>query len=210
MRLFGRRDLIAVALAALAIVPLAAADEHAASTVAKGPPVNEAGYFVDRGACPFECCGYGRWSVRQDTALRAGPGADGSVGVANKGTFVESVTGTVYTRPIPVDVIHDHTGAYPRTAFKSGDRLYLLTYLGEGFNRAWFEGQFLEIEVDIMADQNMDRFRVCAAPSTNCWWSVDPAYRLRDHVWWVRLRLPDGTEGWTDQAENFGDVDGCG
>ncbi len=209
MRLFGKRNLIAVAVV-VAIAPIAAADDRAGSTVTMGPPVDDAGYFVDRGACPFECCGYGKWSVRADTPLRAGPNQGSIVGVAKKGVSVESVTGNVYTRPVPLDVVHDHTGANPKTKFKAGDRLYVLTYLGVGFTRAWFEGQFLELEVVYMADRNMDRFRVCTAPSTDCWWSVDRAYRLRDHVWWVRLRLPDGTEGWTDDVENFRGQDGCG
>ena len=194
----ARHALVALALAA---PPAAAAAEEV--------PVDEAGYFVDRGACPFECCGYGKWSVRVDTPLRSGAGKGEIVGVARKGTSVRSLTGTVHTRPVPVDVVHDHTGAYPKTEFKTGDRLYVLTYLGEGVTRAWFEGRFLEIEVVYMADQDMDRFRVCAAPSAECWWSVDPAYRLRDQVWWVRLRLPDGTEGWTSDVENFRGQDGC-
>ncbi len=195
-------------LARYALAALALAAPPA--TVAAGEvPVDEAGYFVDRGACPFECCAYGKWTVGEDTPLRAGPGIGEIVGLARKGTSVRSLTGAVYTRPVPVDVVHDHTGAYPKTEFKAGDRLYVLTYLGEGFTRAWFEGRFLEIEVVSMADQDMDRFHVCAAPSAECWWSVDPAYRLRDHVWWVQMRLPDGTEGWTSDVENFRGQDGC-
>ena len=38
----------------LAVVPAAAQRTHPAT-------------FLDRGACPFECCTYGRWKVTKDT-----------------------------------------------------------------------------------------------------------------------------------------------
>jgi len=52
--------------------------------------------FVDKGACPFECCTYREWTVSKDTDLFDSVDGKKKVGVAKKGSKVTGVTGEVH------------------------------------------------------------------------------------------------------------------
>ncbi len=61
-------------------------------------------YYVAKHACPFECCQFGAWSVREDTTLYDRPGGAGVVGRVLKGERIQALTGEVHLRPLPVRV----------------------------------------------------------------------------------------------------------
>lgn len=71
-----------------------------------------------------------------------------------------------------------------------GDRLYILTNLGEGFAKVWFKGRVYE--EDIRDDAKFEFVRQATS------------------VWWVKVRDRRGRIGWSRQPENFGNVDQCG
>lgn len=93
--------------------------------------------FVDKDACPFECCRYGTWSVEKDTALYDKVGGTRTIGKATRGTQVTAVTGEVHTVPF-------------ETKSKDGKVFYLLTYQGEGTWKVWRDGVVEDgVEADV-------------------------------------------------------------
>lgn len=108
-----------------------------------------AGAYVSRGACPFECCVYGRWSLRTGALLRSAPGRLDSIRVLPSGTVVSADSGLVVVNPVgllelsaapPTPSLGDSLRAQP------GDTVELLDYIGEGIRRVRLRGRELEVE----------------------------------------------------------------
>jgi len=163
----------------LSVASAAYADDH---------PV----FYVDKGACPFECCTYRDWGTEKTTKLYAEPKTSSPVvGSAEKGATVKAQTGEVHTNPGKLIVKRDVA------TFRKGDVLWVYTYLGEGAFKIWYQGKFIEHEIDF------DYLN----PSPGDWghFEVKPK-----SVWWVKVRAPAGLEGWTNQPEHFSNKDACG
>ena len=80
--------------------------------------------FIDKGACPFECCTYREWVVVRDTPLYDNIKSKKIIGKAKKGEKVQGLTREVHTVPLKVKT-------------KDGKNIFLLTYQGEGFWKIW-------------------------------------------------------------------------
>jgi hypothetical protein len=162
----------------LFIASAACADDHPA-------------FYIDVGACPFECCVYRSWRTEKTTTIYAEPKAGSSVvGVAEKGAVVDARTGEVHTRPgklvVRRDVAH----------LRKGDILWVYTYLGEGRFKVWHGGRFTEEDIDFDYRN----------PTLSDW----GYFGILPHsVWWVKLRTSKGVEGWTDHPQNFSNKDEC-
>ncbi len=97
--------------------------------------------FVDKGACPFECCTYRAWSVEKDTDLFDAVDGKKIIGKAKKGQKLTAITGEVHTVPFKVKT-------------NDGNEIYLLTYQGEGFWKVWEKGKVREnVEEDWKPNQ---------------------------------------------------------
>jgi len=146
--------------------------------------------YVDKGACPFECCTYQEWTVDKPTVITSAM-RDGSP-VAfrlKKGEKVTGVTGTVITtRSGIVRVLKNMTLGNVR--LKRGDNLFLLTYLGEGFSKIWYKGRIFDGDPN---DQEL--FKDIRKP-------ID--------IWWVKVKNRRGQTGWSRQSDNFGNKNKCG
>ncbi|MEQ1645786.1 MAG: hypothetical protein ABL959_20210, partial [Pyrinomonadaceae bacterium] len=131
--------------------------------------------FVDKGACPFECCTYREWTVDKATAVRSAMRDGSSIAFRlKKGERVRGLTGSVITsQPGEVRVLK--RTKIGRFTAQPGDTLYLLTYVGEGFHRVWYKGRITE-------EETYDRkiFRELRKPKS---------------VWWVRVRNSRGQTG---------------
>lgn len=145
-----------------------------AQAMSSPPTAKPPEMFIDKGACPFECCTYREWTVKKDTELFDKVGGTKIVGKALKGTQVMALTGEVHTAPF-------------KMTNPDGKDFYLLTYLGEGLWKIWQDGL---IKSDVPLD-----FELKVRPSS---------------TWWVQIKLPDGTIGWTKKPDNFGNIDSCG
>src|SRR5271169_4931391 len=55
--------------------------------------------YIDRGACPFECCTYGQWVALTDATLFDRPHGKKIVGRVKKGEEVRALTGEVHSAP---------------------------------------------------------------------------------------------------------------
>ena len=196
-----RRSALAAALAKDRAALEVRRDE-ALSRLAGGPPAMQA-WYVASGACPFECCRYGEWTVVEDVRLWSSPLGFSLAGSAAAGERVEALTGVVRLRPIPVLVRHGSPHGFTAEA---GAIVYLLDYLGEGHGRVWVGGRLVEAEVSSV-------FEHCAFPSEECWGEVirpEDDGRQRDGQWWVRIKTAAGVTGWTSEVEKLSGKSGCG
>jgi hypothetical protein len=146
--------------------------------------------FEDQGACPFECCTYRRWTVRTETVIRKDRHTDSPVVfTVRRGERIVGVTGVVVTtRPGKATILQ--TVVIDGIEYVSGDTLYLLTYLGEGFYKVWYRGQIAQMGMD-----DNSAFKVNTRPES---------------VWWVKIRNRRWQTGWSRQPENFDNKDACG
>ena len=148
--------------------------------------------FVDRGACPGECCTYGAWLATRTVDLYRAPGETVTrIGQVAAGSAVVALTGEVRTKAGKF-VVRKASPPY-----RPGDVIWVYTNLGEGFYRVWRAGEIVTQEISVAPDhQNPD----------------DWGYYERQPVsrWWVRVRRQDGHEGWTNSPERFSGSRSCG
>lgn len=156
--------------------------------------------FVDKGACPFECCTYRQWTaVRpvqtfQKPSLRAA-----RLGTIPANTQVLAMTGEVRTvgKKFIVHRVHDR--------YKPGDTLMVYTYHGEGVFTVWFDGEFHTEDLGFSPYGGTSGSR--CTDRKHCWGEL--ASELKSD-WWAQVKLPDGKIAWVHDMENFEGIDACG
>ena len=147
--------------------------------------------FVDRGACPFECCTYRKWTAKSTVVLQAQPSRSApTVGVIGRGDEVRALTGLVYTRRGLFKATREEQG------FVAGATVSVYTPLGEDYYRAWRNGDMVEIQIAVSPEE----------PRIDDWgrWQ-----RLPHVEWWSRIRARTGVEGWTREGLRFKGIDAC-
>jgi hypothetical protein len=106
------------------LVLLAALAMPVSRTIAQPRPP---AVYIDKGACPFECCTYREWRTEQSTVAYARPDKRSSrIGRFKAGTAVVALTGEVRSTP------GRFTVRKPHGQYKPGDVLWVYTPLGEG------------------------------------------------------------------------------
>jgi hypothetical protein len=168
-----------------------------------GPPVP----FEDVDACPFEGCVYREWNATAPVNVRVERRGNAAILFrAAAGEKVTALTGVVITTRAgharlrwPTD-LETSEGTIRLNA---GEVLYLLTYQGEGYTKAWLRGRLLEW-ADI--SEFIGNLR-CEPPATNC--PVDPVVQP-ENEWWIQIRNSDGQVGWTDEPDKFDGKDAFG
>jgi len=99
--------------------------------------------YVDKGACPFECCAYGKWKTEKETILYSMPDKKTErVGKCVTGSPVIAETGEVHT------VAGRFLVKKAWKKYKPGDILWIYTYTGEGIFKVWDDGRFVEMQLD--------------------------------------------------------------
>ncbi len=161
------------------------------------PPV----IYVDKGACPFECCTYRKWKAEKTTVVYAQPrkGAQ-SIGGVKAGTNVLAVTGEVWTAPGKFVITKVH-GKY-----KPGNVLWVYTPEGEGIYKVWFRGKMYQETLEYMSGPFGRSIPSCEE-TPDCWGKLKKELKVE---WWVKIKGPNGLIGWTDKVENFSNKDACG
>ncbi len=160
------------------------------TVVAQRPAIEEE--YIVHGACPFECCKYGDWTLFEGGALRSEPNQDAdSVGSVDAGARVHTDSGVMVLHPPGVGVIAgdtSSTAAGPR----AGDTVEVISYTGQKVARVRWQGQELE------------------KPPTGVHMLRDPVQR-----WWVYITDPSTLRGgWLlvqgVPAEGVGAPNACG
>ena len=166
--------------------------------------------YIDRGACPFECCQYRDWQateriVAREQYLRHMPSdvyakpiftiRPNERVVAMSGVVITTKAGRMRAaEPITVNV---YSTSFPRTSpepltLSKGDILFKLHESGEGVFVGWYKGQLLE---SIDAGEFGAKVLVETAPETE---------------WWARVRNSRGQIGWVRAERHFENQDACG
>jgi hypothetical protein len=157
--------------------------------------------FIDKGACPFECCAYRKWKTEANTTAYARPDKNSEIiGTFKAGTTVEGLTGEVRVQPARFVVKKLHAG------YRPGDVLWVCTYLGEGFFKVWYQGKMFEEELGFSPYGGSPGKR-CEQQSDYCWGELEKELSF---TWWVKVRSSEGWVGWSDRPEDFSDKDECG
>jgi hypothetical protein len=180
--------LTAIALSSLSLATLTGAQSQ--------PPK----LFVDKGACPFECCTYRKWKTEKTTVAYEQPNKRSKqIGKFVAGQTVRALTGEVRTVPSRFIVKH------AQGKYKIGDVLWVYTYLGEGHFKVWFNGRLYDEGLDVGTNKGGDT-RNCDEDKT-CFGELDRDVRM---TWWVKIKSPAGWIGWTNEPDNFSGADSCG
>lgn len=189
----------ALALAALLAAPAAGATPSAATD---GPPA----VYVDRSACPFECCYYGTWAVLKAADLYDKP--DGKrIGTLQPGEDAEALDGEMHVVPAEATVVYAYIDAQGH-AYNVGETVYLLSYLGQGYQRVWYQGRLIRQYLGRL-DERGALLDGCSPPSEDCWLRLAEDHGDQD-VWWARLRTAAGKAAWAKVEDGvFGNVDSC-
>jgi hypothetical protein len=151
----------------------------------QNPPTKESAPpspFIDKGACPFECCTYREWTANQEISLVDQPNGKKVVAQLHKGEKVQGVTGEVHSIPMRVIAKYDD----PETGVKIGDVIYALHYDGEGYWKVWHKGKLKDME------GILDK-----GPTPKA-------------TWWVQIKTASGIVGWAVSRRNFDNQDACG
>lgn len=168
--------------------------------LADTPPPPPAPYVL-KGACPFECCTYRDWSVERDTTLYTQPDTKSRpVGVVKAGQWVVGVTGEVHSTPVRF-IVGRAYGPY-----RPGEVIWVYGYEGEGFFQILSDGQLVSEDLHFSPYGGTSGTR-CQDDKEDCWGTLE---KEMSNPWWVKIKGQDGLEGWSNQPENFGNVDACG
>lgn len=187
----------------LLVVALAHTDLQAQNPMYWHPmPRPAAAPYAVRGGCPFECCGYGAWTLRSAGKIqdRPRPGAR-VIASLPAGTKLTGDSGHVVMDTLGIAVVvGTPTGlSEGDPPLAAGDTLILLDYGGEGVRRVWARGVsgFL---TEWWNYPNANWIRLVRAPVTGGWWA---------HVTWTVRGKRRG--GWLDMVNaDVRGVDFCG
>jgi hypothetical protein len=158
-------------------------------------------FYIDKGACPGECCTYREWTVQKVMATYARPDLNSArVGNLRAGTKVIALTGEVHTIPSRFVI----KKAYEK--YQPGDILWVYTYIGEGHFKIWFKGKMYQEALGFSPYGGSPGER-CETSVEYCWGELDRKLRM---TWWIKIKSKDGRIGWTNQGENFRGADACG
>jgi len=161
----------------------------------QGPPVP----FEDAGACPFEGCVYREWTAKAAVRVRTERRVDAPVTYELRpGEKVTAVTGIVVTLKagrVQFREARNLQGSPGPIHIEPGQTLYMLTYQGEGFTKAWFNGK-LYTDVDTADFYN----GVCDIQPSRC---AGKIIERSQTEWWVQVRNRFGIVGWTHEPEKF-------
>lgn len=143
--------------------------------------------YVDRGACPFECCRYGNWEARDSLVAYTSEGDTSRVAFRiRSGERFRADTGNVH-----VDVgillasgpgvygVKYEPGRVIRVPIAAEDTIYVLSYAGEGTYRILYDDEVLYAGWHGPQGENTRQIR-----------------ERGSEIWWVHAVNGSGEAGW--------------
>jgi hypothetical protein len=147
--------------------------------------------YVDRGACPFECCQYGPWVAHVAVPVYAEEGeARRPQFRVQPGDSIRAERGDVILRRVGRVVVRQPIPRWARTdsllaRVRVGDTVFVLSPIGEGWYRLWYRGRIGESpgfwDTDNLEGGQPAFGRLVVAPQVE---------------WWAHIRTRSGRSGW--------------
>jgi hypothetical protein len=152
---------------------------------------------IDEGACPFEGCTFGKWTVTKETPLYSSWKEDRTViGKLTGGETVVGLTGVHITKkPDKIQVLVD----MPKLGLRRGEIIFRYMFRGEGFADLWAHGEWM---------QEADCSFITEADGDGC--ARDCSAKVVENgakEWWVKVRTNSGQVGWAKAEDNFDGMD---
>ncbi len=128
--------------------------------------------YIQHDVCPFECCQYGEWIARSElTALQKEDSKSDVAFTIRPGEKFTALSGNVHVVKLGAVVLKKSFGDYVK-----GDKVYLLSYRGEGVYDIWYKGK--------------------KGQSDDYLWENGDVLGDPEIVWWVYVINKDGKKGW--------------
>jgi hypothetical protein len=139
--------------------------------------------LLRRGACPFECCAYGEWALRDSASIFTEARAAAAVAFTMPdSTRFRADSGFVRVTELQLLALTDTVDQRPyATRFLPGDTVVVLDYVGEGHWRVWHNGRVYEVEGFWGAEVQP---------------LVAEMLGSYDREWWAHITAADGRKGW--------------
>ena len=144
--------------------------------------------YISMGACPFEGCSYGEWTVLKPVAVYPRPDTKLiKVAELEPGETIYAETGNVHVMPGLARVTgKPHKSAHDLDPDKE---ILILDYIGEGYSRVYQDGKFYTVKIARTEKECEDRQNW-----RYCWVEI-----MREPVsyWWVFIKARNGKiAGW--------------
>jgi len=89
--------------------------------------------------------------------------------------------------------------------YMPGDIIWVYTYQGEGNFKVWKDGKFVELNLAFSPYGGSSGKR--CETDKSCAGELE---KELESTWWIKIKTPDGTIGWTFESSNFRGNDICG
>ena len=155
-------------------------------TNVEAPDYESGPEYVLHGACPFECCRYGKTTMIRGGTLRGSPSYySDSVGRVADGATVETDSGMVIMHPTGLAVIAGETPMGENLSGpRGGDTLEILQSAGEGKHRVRWHG----LEFDMATgepDRPVTGLQILREPAQSWWLYMTDSASQRSG--WMRI-----------------------
>ncbi len=132
--------------------------------------------YVQRDICPFECCQYGQWTARSPLKVYKQEGDSSVIAFTIKpGEQFTALRGNVHITKLGISIIRKSFDQ-----FIAGDKVYILSYRGEGAYDLWYKGK--EIDLDLNKLEEL--------------WTNSESLQEPKMTWWVLIETKHGKRGW--------------
>ncbi len=158
---------------------------------------DDAGLYIDKGACPGERCTYCTMYVAEkDIVLRKSPSMEAEeAGIVKAGDALLAGSGEVHVVPAKFNVYKDFD------QFKPGDEVFLLTYLGEGYFKIQHNGEESQGSFGF-SPWGGSWDGKCDDPEV-CFGGLDNGY---EWTWWLYVTTEKGMYGWIPYSYDLRDT----
>ena len=139
--------------------------------------------WVRKGACPFECCMYSEWALRDSATIVTEPrrGAPISFALPDSTRF-KADSGFVRITDVQLIVVGDSIDQRPYAALlEPGDTLIVLDHVGEGHWKVYHQDKVIEVEGFWGAEQPKPVAEMLGRYGSE---------------WWAHITMNDGRKGW--------------
>jgi hypothetical protein len=159
------------------------------------PAAAPADPYVLSGYVPAGFSAFGTWTALRKVDLYSAVGSRKVVATADKCAEITAEDGEIRGRPREIRVVKSHA------PLRKGERMWILARgLEEGYFQLWYRGAVRDELAASLGEDLSFAEEHCGNLSPKCWLWIDKD-SPQEH--WVRMRVKDGTVGWTRQTTDF-------